>query len=179
MNTSLHGFASFLITSLLALGLLASPALADDDSWARFTLGVDGDYAYAFDDQTITSGGGGALRVGSELDLIVVTLIPEAYLSYHAFSEADSSITTGKLGGRLRIGKIIEPGVYGHFGIASVSSGGPSYTSPAFDLGFTLDLTLIPFVDIGAHAAYNAVFETGDRDAIHYALFGLHVALVI
>jgi hypothetical protein len=182
MRASLPASTSILAISLLALGLFATPAFADDDgdSWARFTLGLDGDYAYAFDDQTITSGGGGALRVGSELDLILITLIPEAYFSYHAWSEADASVTTGKLGARVRIGKILEPGVYGHFGIASASPGiGPSYTSPAFDLGFTLDFTLIPFVDIGAHAAYNAVFETSDRDALHYALFGLHVALVI
>jgi hypothetical protein len=173
-----------LASALLALGLFATPAFADDDddgdSWARFMLGLDLDYAYAIEDQEITSGGGGALRIGSELDLILITLIPEAYISHHAWSEADASITTGKLGGRLRIGKILEPGLYGHFGIASASPGeGPSYTSPAFDLGFTLDLTFIPFIDIGAHAAYNAVFETSDRDAIHYALFGLHAALVI
>lgn len=184
MKALLPASASLFATTLLALGLLATPALADDDddgdSWARFMLGLDLDYAYAIEDQSITSGGGGALRIGSELDLIVITLIPEAYISHHAWSEADASITTGKLGGRLRIGKILEPGLYGHFGIASASLGeGPSYTSPAFDLGFTLDLTFIPFVDIGAHAAYNAVFETSDRDAIHYALFGLHAALVI
>jgi hypothetical protein len=182
MKALLPASASTFATVLLALGLFATPAFADDDdgdSWARFMLGLDLDYAYAIEDQSITSGGGGALRIGSELDLILITLIPEAYISHHAW-EDDASITTGKLGGRVRIGKILEPGVFGHFGIASTSPGaGPSYTSPAFDLGFTLDLTFIPFVDIGAHAAYNAVFETSDRDAIHYALFGLHVALVI
>jgi len=183
MKASLTSTTSIIAASLLALALSAAPAHADDgddgDSWARFMLGLDLDYAYAIDDQSITSGGGGALRLGSELDLILITLIPEAYISHHSWSEADASITTGKLGGRVRIGKILEPGLYGHFGIASASTGGATYTSPAFDLGFTLDFTLLPLIDIGAHAAYNAVFETKTRDAISYALFGLHVALVI
>jgi len=174
------------LTSILAavLALSAQPAQADDDddgdSWARFMVGVDLDYAYAFDAESIESGGGAALRIGSELDLILITLIPEAYLSYHDFSEGGASITTGKLGGRLRIGKILEPGLYAHLGIASASQPQlDSYTAPAFDVGFTLDFTLLPFVDIGAHAAYNSVLAADGNGTFRYALFGLHVALVI
>jgi hypothetical protein len=171
--------------ALTALALTAQPARADDDgdddgdSWARFMLGIDLDYVYAIDEQSIESGGGAALRVGSELDLILITLIPELYLSHHELDVMDASLTTGKLGGRIRIGKILEPGLYAHVGIASASAGGPSYTAPAFDIGFTLDFTLLPFIDIGAHAAYNSVFPTDDYDAFRYAIFGLHAALVI
>lgn len=141
-------------------------------------LGVDLDYAYAIEEQSIESGGGAALRVGSELDLILVSLIPELYLSHHEFADMGASVTTGKVGGRVRIGKILEPGLYAHIGIASASQV-DTYTAPAFDVGFTLDLTLIPLIDIGAHAAYNSVFATDDYDAFRYALFGLHAALVI
>lgn len=181
MKASLTAWTSMLAGSLCALALFAQPAHAeedDGDSWARFMLGIDLDYAYAIEEQSITSGGGAALRVGSELDLILITLIPEAYFSHHTWSDPDVGVTTAKLGGRLRIGKILEPGIFAHIGIASVDYG-DAYTSPAFDGGFTLDFTLIPLIDIGAHAAYNAVFETGDRDAFSYALFGLHAALVI
>jgi hypothetical protein len=150
----------------------------DDDSWARFMLGVDLDFAYAIEEQQIEAGGGGALRVGSELDLILITLIPELYLSHHEFDGMGASVTTGKVGGRLRIGKILEPGLYAHIGVASASQG-ESYTAPAFDVGFTLDFTLIPLIDIGAHAAYNSVFAADDNDPFRYALFGLHAALVI
>lgn len=171
-----------LSASLLGLALVAQPARADDgdgDSWARFTLGVDLDYVYAIDDQSIESGGGAALRVGSELDLILVTLIPELYLSHHELDAMDASVSTGKLGGRLRIGKILEPGLYAHFGVASESIGGASHTAPALDAGFTLDFTLLPFVDLGAHAAYNSVLATDRYAAFRYAIFGLHAALVI
>jgi hypothetical protein len=149
----------------------------DDDSWARFMLGVDMDYAYAISLESIDSGAGGALRLGSELDLILVSLIPEAYIGYHSF-EQGTSVTSGRLGGRLRIGKILEPGLYAHLGIARVGGFG-AYTAPVFDGGFTLDFTLLPFIDIGAHAAYNAVFELDDRPALTYATFGLHAALII
>jgi hypothetical protein len=170
---------------VFGLALAAQPARADEgddddgDSWARFMLGVDLDYVYAIDEQSITSGGGAALRVGSELDLILITLIPEAYFSHHELDAMDASLTTGKLGGRLRIGKILEPGLYGHVGIASLSVAGAAETAPAFDLGFTLDFTLLPLIDIGAHAAYNATLPTGDNSAFRYAIFGLHAALVI
>lgn len=174
-------------SSSMVLGLLlgAAPAHAssgegdDGDGWARFMLGLDLDYAYAIDEESITSGGGGALRVGAELDLILITLIPEGYFSHHAFDGLDASVTTGKVGGRLRIGKILEPGLFAHVGIASLSAGGVSNAAPAFDGGFTLDLTLLPLIDIGAHATYSAVFATEDSNAFHYALFGLHAALVI
>lgn len=183
MRDLLTVWASVLGLVLCSLAFTASPAYADDDdddSWARFMLGLDLDYAYAIDEQSITAGAGGALRVGSELDLILVTLIPEAYISHHSWSEGDSGITTGKLGGRVRIGKILEPGLYGHFGIASVAGGRASaYSAPAFDIGFTLDFTLLPLIDLGAHAAYNAVAASGDQGSIRYALFGLHAALVI
>lgn len=179
---------SWLMSWTLALGLAcgavigsAQTASADDDgdSWARFMLGVDLDYAYAIDEQGIESGGGAALRVGSELDLILVSLIPELYLSHHEFADMGASVTTGKVGGRVRIGKILEPGVFAHIGVASASHTSDSYTAPAFDVGFTLDLTLIPLIDIGVHAAYNSVFAAEDYSAFRYALFGLHAALVI
>jgi hypothetical protein len=182
MRASLVARTWMLMTALCALALLAQPAHADDDgdSWARFMIGLDLDYAYAIEEESITAGGGGALRIGSELDLILITLIPEAYIGHHRWSEGDSSITDFKLGGRVRIGKILEPGLYAHFGLAAVSGGqADSYSAPAFDGGFTLDFTLIPLIDIGAHAAYSTVFETGDQGAIRYALFGLHAALVI
>lgn len=183
MRDLLSVWAAILGIVVGSLALLAAPAYADDDdddSWARFMVGLDLDYAYAIDEESITGGAGGALRIGSELDLILITLIPEAYLSHHSWSEGDSSITTGKLGGRVRIGKILEPGVYGHFGLASVSGGNASaYSAPAFDVGFTLDFTLLPLIDLGAHAAYNATAEADDQGAIRYVLVGLHAALVI
>ena len=183
MRALLSVWASMLAAALCSLTLLAAPAHADnddDDEWARFMLALDLDYAYAIEEQSIAGGGGGALRIGSELDLLLITLIPEAYISHHSWSKGDSGITTGKLGGRVRIGKILEPGLYGHFGLASVSGGGgKAYSAPALDIGFTLDFTLLPLIDIGAHAAYNAVLESSDQDAIRYATLGLHAALVI
>ena len=110
MRALLTAWTSTLAIALCSLVLLAQPAQADDDdddSWARFMVGVDLDYAYAIEQESITAGGGGALRIGSELDLILITLIPEAYIAHHRWSEGDSNITDFKLGGRVRIGKIL------------------------------------------------------------------------
>ena len=70
--------------------------------------------------------------------------------------------------------------MYAHLGIASASQPQlEAYTALAFDVGFTLDFTLLPFIDIGAHAAYNSVLAAEGRGTFRYALFGLHAALVI
>ncbi|MEY4575337.1 MAG: hypothetical protein RL701_40, partial [Pseudomonadota bacterium] len=46
-------------------------------------LALDVDYASAFTPDLIEEGGGGALRIGHERDLYLVTLIPELTLDYH------------------------------------------------------------------------------------------------
>src|ERR1700755_609987 len=49
------------------------------------TIALDFDYVGAFSPDLLDSGGGGALRIGVERDLILVTLIPELSLGYHHF----------------------------------------------------------------------------------------------
>lgn len=174
-----------LLLTCASFGLSAATAHADDDSddgdgdsWARFMLGVDLDYVFAATLDSINAGGGGALRVGSELDLMVVTLIPEGYFSYHTFDGSDLDVMSGRLGGRLRIGKIVEPGIFAHVGVAHVD-GVAEYTAPALDGGVTLDVTVIPLIDIGVHAAYDAVLRTAGSPPFSHATFGLHAALVL
>jgi len=144
-------------------------------------LALDLDYTVALSNDLIDNGGGGALRLGSEFDFFLVTLIPELTLNYHTFgadTRDNAKFMSGKLGGRIRFLKIVEPGIFAHVGIGNLSGDDQySHTGPAFDFGATLDLTIIPLIDIGLHASWNRIFG-GYDSGVSYFISGLHAALV-
>jgi hypothetical protein len=144
--------------------------------------GADADFASAIGEDNLGIGGGGALRAGLLRDVGQVTLISEFIVS-HAVLNADgpknASITAAKFGGKLRFLKDLEPGIFVHIGGARVA-GDQSLASTdiAFDMGISLDLTMLPLLDLGAHAAWNRVFG-GPGGGIDYGVIGLHGTLVI
>jgi hypothetical protein len=184
---------TWLVTgSLLAWGLLLSSGTAyahdyDDHEYrrherGRLMLALDMDYSAALEPDEVDQGGGGGLRIGLERDYFLVTLIPELQLNYHhlnANTSADATISSAKIGGRIRFFKIVEPGVFAHAGLGHI--GGDriyEHTGIAFDAGFTLDLTILPLVDIGLHTAWNRIFGD-DEDGVSYVTAGAHLALVL
>jgi hypothetical protein len=180
-----RGLALCVVTGLAGWLACSSTALADRDrrheEGTRLTVALDFDYAGAVSNDYIDKGGGGALRIGSELDLFFVTMIPELSLGYHSFGgEQDRDATTfaGMLGGRIRFLKILEPGIFAHAGVGRLGGYDP-HTGLAFDAGLTLDFTLLPLIDLGLHAAWNRVFGDSDHDGLSYATAGFHVALVL
>jgi hypothetical protein len=135
-------------------------------------LAFDVDYANRFD--TDDSGFGGAVRFGREYDVVLLSLTPEFMANLNQFSGPGSPTEfAGMAGGRATIGKIIEPGVFAHVGVGHVSQP-DSLTGLGFDLGLTVDLTLIPAVDLGVHGAYDSV-GWGDETFDWYRL-GAHLA---
>jgi hypothetical protein len=146
----------------------------------RLMLALDMDYSAALAPSEIDQGGGAGLRIGIERDFFLVTLIPELSFDAHHFnanSVDNATISSAKLGGRIRFLKIVEPGIFAHAGLGHIG-GDRTYehTGIAFDAGFTLDLTILPLIDIGLHTAWNHIFGSDD---ISYATAGAHLALVL
>jgi hypothetical protein len=178
----------FLLAALLVAASSGSAFAYDRDGDGRrdhvgsLMLAIDFDYASAIQNDVIEKGGGGALRVGSQVDLLLVTLIPEVTLDYHDFgadTRNDAALVTGKVGGRIRFFKIIEPGIFAHIGLGSLSGDSKySHIGAAFDMGVTLDLTILPLLDLGLHAAWNRVFG-GYDSGLSYGTSGFHIALVL
>jgi hypothetical protein len=172
-------------TLLAALLMTSSPAHAEDrDRDGRddrsLTIALDLDYVTSIDSQDVDQGGGGALRIGSELDLFLVTLIPEVSLDLHNLgTDRDPlNVFTGKLGGRIRFLEIVEPGIFAHLGIGHIGGDARwSHTGVAFDAGVTVDLTILPLIDLGLHASWNRIFG-GYDSGLSYGLAGAHAALV-
>lgn len=190
-RTNFVRLAWLLSSSFLALGLLFSGSTAyahdyDDREYHRhergkLMLALDLDYGTALEHSNVDEGGGGAIRIGLERDYFLVSLIPEVQLDVHHLTAdpADATISTAKVGGRIRFLKILEPGVFAHAGLGHI--GGDrvyDHTGIAFDAGFTLDLTILPLIDIGLHTAWNRIF--GDEDSgVSYVTAGAHLALVL
>jgi len=161
-------------SSLFAAATLALPATA----LAETKLALDLDWVGGIDESGVDAGGGGALRLGQELDLILVSLTPEIGASYHTFGgPSDLTHTSGFLGARIAFGKVLEPGVFAHLGVGHLSGAADfSETAASVDAGVTLDFTLLPIIDIGAHAAYDALLIS-DADAFDWYRVGLHAAV--
>lgn len=173
------------VSLVLAVLLSCNHAFAhdgSDDDDSSFTLALDLQYASAISNDIIEEGGGAALRIGTEHDLLLVTMIPEVLLDSHSFGadrDDDASVVTAKVGGRIRFLKIVEPGIFAHLGVGHIGGDDRySHTGVAFDAGVTLDLTLLPLIDLGLHAGWNRVFGGHDK-GLSYGTAGIHAALVL
>ncbi len=163
----------------MAAVAVATPAQADEGRGVgRTQIAVDFDFTTAVDAPRTDSGGGGQLRFGRKFDLLLVSLTPELGGGYHGFGGDDNSkLYSGFVGGRLGVGKILEPSIFGHVGIARLDAV-QSRTAPILDAGIALDLTLLPLIDLGVHGAYNVMMPKDDGSALKFVTLGVHAALV-
>jgi hypothetical protein len=151
----------------------------DRDS-SKTHIAVDFDFNSAVDAPDTQTGGGGALRLGQELDLFLVSLTPELGGGYHVFGSGDdrSKLYSGFLGGRLAIGKIIEPSLFGHVGVGRLD-GFETRTAPMLDGGLAIDFTLLPLIDLGLHGAYNVMLPRDNGTSFKFVTLGAQAALVL
>lgn len=154
------------------------PSRKDNDK-SKTHIAVDFDFGTALDAPDTKAGGGGALRLGQEFDLLLISLTPEFGGGYHAFGGNDETrLYSGFVGGRLAVGKIVEPSVFAHLGLAH-TNGLENRTAPIMDAGLAVDLTLLPLIDLGFHAGYNAMFPRDDGSALKFVTIGAQAALVL
>ena len=173
--------------------VVATPARADDadnrDEGRRESrrdrdhskthIAIDFDYNDALEAPASNAGGGGALRLGQQFDAFLISLTPELGGSYHGFGGNDrTKLYSGFLGGRLAIGKILEPSIFGHLGVGHLQ-GIDTRTAPVMDAGLALDFTLLPLIDLGVHGAYNVMLPRNDASAFKFVTLGAQAALVL
>lgn len=168
----------------LAVGLASVAALllsstAHAEGRGSTHIAVDIDFGSAIDAVSTKTGGGGALRLGRKFDLLLASFTPELGGGYHGFGgDSDRKLYSGFVGGRLGVGKIIEPSVFGHVGIGRLE-GLEARTAPLLDAGLALDFTLLPLIDLGVHGAYNVLLPRDDDSALKFVTLGIHAALVL
>ena len=175
-------FAVPTLSAVLA-GLLVFASAHDAHASSGTAIGVDLDYAHGFQEPFVGSGTGFNVRLGYKLDLLVLQLTPEVGGAYHTFGagsdgNANAKFSQAIVGGRLAFGKILEPGVYAHLGYGHVGGDGDGFSGATIDGGLTLDLTILPLIDLGIHGGYNGMLASGSRDAFDTYVLGVHGALV-
>jgi hypothetical protein len=163
----------------LAASLL-TPAVASAQD--QFSLDVEAAFPAneAYDD-----GLGLGARFGHEWDLVLVSIIPELGVNYHSFDgELDADAFAVLAGGRVAIGFVIEPSAFLHAGVGHYNADtlGPdvSHTGLAYELGLALDFTLLPVVDLGAHASWMGI-SGGEQelDSFDWGALGGHITFVL
>jgi hypothetical protein len=166
------------LPALLAGGLVFASASAAYAS-SGTAIGVDLDYAHGINEPGVDSGTGFNVRLGYKLDLLLAQLTPEVGGGYHSFSgDGNAKFSQGFVGGRLAFGKILEPGLYAHLGYGHVSEVDDSRSGATADAGLTLDLTILPLIDLGVHGGYDGLLKTGNSPAFDTYVLGVHGALV-
>lgn len=168
-----------LLALLVAGAVLLSASLVSRPAAAGPTLAADLDLGFPVSSSGDTGGGFG-IRFGQELHVAPVALTPEVGFTYHNFSgDLGPRIYRGIAGARLGIGEVLRPGAFAHLGFGHfVPTYGDNQTDFTFDAGGFLDLTIIPFLSVGIHGAYNRVEADYGSGAYEYATVGLHAALV-
>lgn len=164
---------------LLSLLFLAAALLVSHGAQAQKQFSVDVEAALPANDGHDDGWGLGA-RVGHKWDLVLVSLTPEIGFNYHTFGgPPDAEAFAVVAGGRIGIGFVIEPSAFLHAGIGHVGYNTPvgdyGRTSLAYEGGLALDLTLLPVIDIGAHAALAGIAGDADEDAFSWLAIGGHV----
>ena len=168
-----------LLPSLLACAALLV-ATRSAHAKSGTSIGLDWDYTNGVDEPGVSSGTGFIARLGYKLDLKLLQLTPEIGGGYHAFSgDAGAKFSQGIVGGRVSFLKVLEPGVYAHLGYGHLAGSiGDGRSGATADAGVTLDLTILPLVDLGIHGGYNAMLKNGDYPAFDSYVLGVHGALI-
>ncbi len=165
-----------LTRSLLAGAAGLALTLAPTRAQAGPKLGAELDFALPVSTPSTTAGGGGSARVGYDLSLGVVHLMPEVGAGFHKFGGAAStSVFRGFAGARAGFGAVVRFDGFAHVGYGSLAASGGAVGTPMLDLGLTIDFTLLPVLDLGIHSSYNTAL--GDAAKLQWLGLGAHVVV--
>jgi hypothetical protein len=188
-----------LVTSLATVLVSFAWNIAQtEEAHADVLIGVDANGGFNIGELSTEGIGLGAnLRVGYSFDIPLLRLAPEVQVGYMGFSvpnpdtagavdaaaAADLRTFSGRGGLRIGYGGLLfGVSAYGHAGYGMTmtqSSGADTIRAdgPSFDGGLAVDVTAIPFVNIGLHGGYNTIL-LADAEPLRWIDAGLHVEVV-
>ncbi len=172
----------FTLPAAIAPAVVAFSTFFGRSAHAETAIAGDIDYAAPVD-SSVDAGPGFGLRLGYHAHVPFVILTPEIGFSYYGFQgDYPASMYRGVAGMRVAVGEIIRPGIFAHVGIAQLQADrpppDPSHSALTYDAGAFLDFTLLPLINIGAHAAYNRMEGSDEASAVDFATFGAHAEVV-
>ena len=196
---SSNGLSRFLVFTFCAATTFATLSVTDHgEARADILLGADLNGAFQLGEVSSDSLGLGAnFRLGWQEDFIpVLRLAPELQVNYMGFaieqvsanatdtaSNSRQQLLSPRVGARVGIDFLVGLSVYSHIGYGFIANqGGFDFgdSGLSFDAGAAFDVTAIPFVNLGIHSGYNAIFPGSDPDAdpINWLELGFHVEVI-
>jgi hypothetical protein len=182
-----NGFAGRMVRKglLPIAALLCAWTMQTGSAQASTTIGLDLDLQVPIEINNVSTGGGFGIRLGQELHLPLISINPEFAFTYASFSKDDPpKVYRGVAGGRIGFGELIRFGVLAHIGFGYVNwEPAPddwSHTGLTYDAGAFFEVTALPLLNIGVHAAYNRIAAADEQeDILHWLSMGAHVTLVL
>jgi len=179
-------FIKYAVLSGLVTACICVPRLARADT----AIAADLDFNLPVMASWAAKGGGFGIRLGQQMSLPAIVLTPEIGFTYASFAVGKDNIADkgpnayrGYAGLRLGVGEILRPGIFAHVGIgrltgyADVES--QKHTALTWDAGAFFDFTLIPLINIGAHAAFDQITGSSGVSSFKWVQLGLHAALIL
>lgn len=164
------------------LGLTLGCLLPARSAHADLELGADLGGAYSLDGDNSAGGGSFGLRLGNRVKLPLLMLAAELRAGLDTYGgDRSTDVYTGMGGLRLGVGEVLRPSLFVHAGVGHVVREATlllpeaKKTGFALDAGAALDLTLLPLIDLGVHAAYGVI----DAAGYDWIRAGVHATLVL
>jgi hypothetical protein len=166
--------------------VLCTWALPLSAAHASTTIAGDLDLQVPISINHVTTGAGFGIRLGQELHLPLVALNPEIGFTYATFSKDNSpTVYRGIAGVRLGFGELLRFGVLAHVGFGyadwKLDTQSLSHSGFTYDAGIFFEVTALPLLNVGVHAAYNHMAAKDDtqKDPLQWLQLGAHVTLVL
>ena len=184
-----------IFVACVAMSFIGLSVAEQREARADILLGADLNGAFQLGEVSSDSLGLGAnFRLGWQEDFIpLLRLAPELQVNYMGFaidqvsanatdtaSSSRQQLLSGRVGARVGIDFLVGLSLYSHIGYGFIANqGGFDFNDNglSFDAGAALDFTALPFINLGIHSAYNAIFPGSDPDAdpINWLELGVHV----
>lgn len=170
-----------LVNLALALAAGAGLFLTPSTAQAAVALGADLEADIPLDLDDVSTAPAFALRLGWQLHLPLIVLVPEVGYHHASFGN-DVTLNRGFAGVRIGIGEVFRVGAFGHVGVGHATfhytTVDATVTDATYDVGGYLDFTLLPLLDVGVHAGYGRVKAGDDVDALEWVPLGAHATLI-
>lgn len=170
-----------------ALGLAGAIAWARP-AHAEVALGLELNYSEAVDQFQTGKGGGVDVRVGPRLELWRFQLTPELSAGLHDFGGFLSpTVLRALLGSKvaLDLDLGVKPTLFAHFGVGRLrydaleSAERDAATGMASDFGASLDVNVLPMLDVGIQGSYNVVGLESGSARFDWVQVGGHVTVIL
>jgi hypothetical protein len=171
LHRKLLPLAIFLVAATSANRALADISIGAE-AGALYTLNTPVDKGFGF---------GFAGRLGYDIDLAIIHLIPEVKVAYERIPLFENTnVLRPQIGLRASIGiAVIAIVGFAHVGYAARLGGGEGQIDASglvYEFGGGLDFTALPLIDIGIWGSFNQIRADDPFDWIG---FGAHITLTI